>query len=219
MKLTIQEGSWIGFVQLPNCEPIPTFVHRLIPLKTGKGILRLELSVLRYSAQQHPLTIDIQVLVHDCDFLVGRRVDEAGKGQTLMIKACKPCTTDLLTVAQPTDFHELRAMPDATEEIHIGKEYGAFDSYLIQRGFAPQQMEDKWLIYMTGNKLQFHRSWTGHCIYSLSVTPREGRLYLDNCTINGNRDQYKSESTLNERDHVLTLIDYLLIRPFEQHRI
>ena len=57
----------------------------------------------------------------------------------------------------------------------------------LRRGFIPQSMDDKWFMYMEGQTLYAHRSWTGHCIYMLTF--REGSDVID-VTVNRDREQY-----------------------------
>jgi hypothetical protein len=80
-------------------------------------------------------------------------------------------------------------------------------------------MEDKWLIYLADNQLHFHRSWTGHCIFTISVMPRAGRLYLDQCTVNGDREQFDTESFGDIASEVRSLIEHLLVQPFDLKQV
>ena len=57
-------------------------------------------------------------------------------------------------------------------------------------GHIPQQMEDHWFMYFDGESFNFHRSWTGFCIYRMHVK-RAGEGYLVHCvTTNRRKDQY-----------------------------
>lgn len=63
-------------------------------------------------------------------------------------------------------------------------------------GHVPQQMEDHWFMYFDGESFNFHRSWTGFCIYRMHVK-RDGDGYLVHCvTANRRKDQY---SMTNDR--------------------
>ena len=44
----------------------------------------------------------------------------------------------------------------------------------LSLGLIPEEMEDKWFIYLEDNKLYCHRSWTGLCAYIVEFTPWEG---------------------------------------------
>ena len=41
----------------------------------------------------------------------------------------------------------------------------------LSRGLIPQQMEDKWFVFMESEWLYFHRSWTGKCMYMARIVP------------------------------------------------
>jgi len=43
----------------------------------------------------------------------------------------------------------------------------------ISQGYAPQEMEQKWAIFLEGDVLHFHRSWTGFCIYQVTFEHHE----------------------------------------------
>lgn len=46
----------------------------------------------------------------------------------------------------------------------------------IREGFDPQDMDDKWAMFLEGNVLHLHRSWTGLCVYQVTFERREGRF-------------------------------------------
>ncbi|WP_308288873.1 ADP-ribosylglycohydrolase family protein [Streptomyces humicola] len=39
----------------------------------------------------------------------------------------------------------------------------------IRLGIASQAMEEKWNVYLDGDRMFWHRSWTGHCIFEVAV--------------------------------------------------
>ena len=43
----------------------------------------------------------------------------------------------------------------------------------IQRGYVPHMMEEKWFIFMEGNRLFAHRSWTGLGVYEATFALTE----------------------------------------------
>ncbi|WP_327267433.1 hypothetical protein OG233_01540 [Streptomyces sp. NBC_01218] len=44
----------------------------------------------------------------------------------------------------------------------------------IQRGYRARDMDEKWNVFVEGDVLFAHRSWTGHGIYEVSFTPVTG---------------------------------------------
>jgi O-acetyl-ADP-ribose deacetylase (regulator of RNase III) len=47
------------------------------------------------------------------------------------------------------------------------------DMQAIATGYAPMDMNDKWLAFMEGNRLFIHRSWTGHGIYEVTFAAKQ----------------------------------------------
>jgi hypothetical protein len=121
----------------------------------------------------------------------------------------------LTASASPDDFpsetDRVSPMPEARASLSLNKEYSEYDSYLISKGFIPKQMEDKWLIYRSGDKLYFHRSWTGFCIYEVTLGHRDERLYLSHGYANREARQYGGTSDQNDVEMVYFLIDELLL--------
>lgn len=83
----------------------------------------------------------------------------------------------------------------------------------VQWGFVPESMEDKWFIYFEDGWLNFHRSWTGCCIYRLHFTP-DGKDYrVSEAWVNRNPAEYPSPDAIRDRGLVRLLIDNLLLSP------
>ncbi len=68
-------------------------------------------------------------------------------------------------------------MPNQVAEIDYRAEFSAADYEKISNGLIPQGMEDRWFIYLEGNRLNIHRSWSGLCIYQVDLIC-EGDKYL-----------------------------------------
>jgi hypothetical protein len=82
----------------------------------------------------------------------------------------------------------------------------------IQLGYVPQRMEDKWFIYFEDGWLNFHRSWTGSCIYRLRFKPSGKDYRVSEAWVNHNPAEYKSTDAESDRQQVRFLIDNLLLR-------
>lgn len=130
----------------------------------------------------------------------------------------------LTAVASASDFPSenprVLPMPEQKAYLMLNKEYSEYDSYLISKGYVPKQMEDKWLIFRAGDKLYFHRSWTGFCVYEVTLGHREGRLYLSYGYANRNAREYTQTNDLYDTKMVYFIIDNLLLNkptsfPFE----
>ncbi|MFF4837760.1 hypothetical protein [Streptomyces sp. NPDC001315] len=44
----------------------------------------------------------------------------------------------------------------------------------IQRGYRARDMDEKWNVFVEGDVLFMHRSWTGHGVYEVSFAPAAG---------------------------------------------
>ena len=83
----------------------------------------------------------------------------------------------------------------------------------LQKGFRPREMEDKWFIYFEDNWLNFHRSWTGFCIFRLRLEP-DGEGYRV-AEAWASRDAAQYTNNAPEQDHrtINQLVDRFLLNP------
>jgi hypothetical protein len=73
----------------------------------------------------------------------------------------------------------------------------------IRHGVQAQAMEEKWNAYLDGDRLLLCRSWTGRCIFEVSVEPTAGGWRPVGAWVESARNQYRrgtdeAESTLLE---------------------
>ena len=85
-----------------------------------------------------------------------------------------------LTVPQPVP---------APSRVWTGDEMGA-----IRRGYVPHIMEEKWFIFMEGNRLFAHRSWTGLGVYEATFVPAEGGYVIESAVVTGDETEYRRSS-------------------------
>jgi hypothetical protein len=64
---------------------------------------------------------------------------------------------------------------------------------LLSLGLIPEVMEDKWFIYLDGDWLSFHRSWTGYCIYQVRLAHEDGTYRIAEVWVNRDPAQYSSQ--------------------------
>ncbi len=113
--------------------------------------------------------------------------------------------------AHKTDWNTLH-MPQKQVLLSIQKEFTQAEYEKLQYGLIPEQMEDKWFIYFKSDKLYFHRSWTGICIYVISLEQSQGRIYISKAWVNADPEQYGVADNKEERDALDYLINRLLLR-------
>jgi hypothetical protein len=81
----------------------------------------------------------------------------------------------------------------------------------VVRGVVPRQMEDKWLVYMEDDAIFFHRSWTGACVFQVTVEQRGGEYAVRDVTVNRDDKQYNGQDAAYEASLLGFLIDALLL--------
>ncbi|MXW60674.1 MAG: hypothetical protein F4Z58_14190 [Acidimicrobiaceae bacterium] len=74
----------------------------------------------------------------------------------------------------------------------------------IRRSYVPHMMEEKWFIFMEGNRLFAHRSWTGLGVFEATFAPAEGGYVIESAFVTGEddarlRDSDEAESRTLER--------------------
>jgi hypothetical protein len=103
-------------------------------------------------------------------------------------------------------------LPEKRTSLSLQREFTQEEFELIRCGLIPEAMEDKWFIFLEENVLYFHRSWTGYCIYQLSLS-KHGTTYTVVETF-ANRDpsQYSIGTNDGYDEELLNfLIDNLLL--------
>ena len=64
----------------------------------------------------------------------------------------------------------------------------------IRRGYVPHIMDEKWFIFMEGNRLFAHRSWTGLGVYEATFVPAEGGYVIESAVVTGDETEYRRSS-------------------------
>jgi|GEM_PF-1126350 len=108
------------------------------------------------------------------------------------------------------DIDQMPSLPAQVSTFVLDVTAPPLDSLLIARGFVPQQMEDKWFIYMEAGHLLFRRSWTGLLIYMVEAQWRGERLYLGQVRVNRDAEQYGETDDRYDAALLRWLIDVVL---------
>ena len=82
---------------------------------------------------------------------------------------------------------ETKEMPKRHAEFTMERKFTPEEVENLRFGNVPQAMEDKWFVYMEGDTLFAHRSWTGYCIYRVKFDFGSGRHRV---TVNRDPAQY-----------------------------
>lgn len=84
------------------------------------------------------------------------------------------------------------SMPDERERLDYAPFFDDAEADQLRLGLLPKEMEDKWFIFFEEGWLYFHRSWTGHCIFSMRLDGSPAGVRTVEVWVNRNRDQYNS---------------------------
>ena len=82
----------------------------------------------------------------------------------------------------------------------------------IAMGYAPMDMNDKWLAFMEDDCLFLHRSWTGHGIYEVTFAAKETGFVATSARIEGYPDRRRGDfdpenfDPIRERDELRDLV-------------
>lgn len=73
-------------------------------------------------------------------------------------------------------------------------------------------MEDKWFVFMEGERLYAHRSWTGLGIYEVTFAPADDGdgLRITMAVVTGDADQYRRGDDVAESNRLERLLDFVL---------
>lgn len=92
-------------------------------------------------------------------------------------------------------------MPAQTQQFTMEMHFTQSDVEQLKQGHIPEEMEDKWFLYYQDNQLYIHRSWTGICIYIVSILQESNSLVV---TVNRNPEQYQETNV--EKDQLMLTI-------------
>ena len=69
-------------------------------------------------------------------------------------------------------------------------------------------MEDKWFVFLEGDVLQIHRSWTGHCIYRAEIETSGETYRIQKAEVNRCSEQYQQR----DDNYDIKMLDFLIHR-------
>lgn len=107
-----------------------------------------------------------------------------------------------------------KPMPAAHAVLDIEGAYTQPEYVTISYGFIPQSRDDKWFVYLDGEWLYFHRSWTGTCVFQLRIVPVDGHYEAVQAIVNRDPQEYRSSDDAYDVALLAYLIDRLLLGRF-----
>lgn len=110
------------------------------------------------------------------------------------------------------DDWETHPLPRLQRKFPLDRRFPASSMEKIRRGYVAEEMEDKWFIYWEDDRLHFHRSWTGNCIYMVRFEQGGKSWRMVEGVVNEDPDEYTPGDDAYEAEMVGYLVDLLLLR-------
>jgi hypothetical protein len=103
-------------------------------------------------------------------------------------------------------------LPSEKAKLDARSQYSGTEFEIIRKGHVPVD-DDKWFIYFDEKRHQlfFHRTWTGFCVYRVTLRPFSGGWEIAEAWVNRNSEQYESTDPTYDAAVLLWLIDVFLL--------
>ncbi|MCB0210262.1 MAG: hypothetical protein KDJ52_13070 [Anaerolineae bacterium] len=108
-------------------------------------------------------------------------------------------------------WSNLKSLPDQYALLALQREFTEQEYARICRGFIPRGMEDRWFIYIEGDTLYMHRSWTGYCIYQLCFLKTDTGYAIGEICVNRDPSQYSYSDDHYDEKLLTALLENLLL--------
>lgn len=105
-----------------------------------------------------------------------------------------------------------KPLPAERARLKLERTFAAAEWAAIQLGYIPEEMEDKWFIYESRGWLNFHRSWTGICIFRVRLRKTPTGMEVAEAWVNRDKEQYTCVDDNYDAGLVSWLIDVLLLK-------
>ena len=117
------------------------------------------------------------------------------------------------TIATRYSFWDVvRPMSALHEQLPFARTFTREEFNAIARGLVPAGMDDRWFIFLENNQLYFHRSWTGACIYQITLDRTDSdAIVVTDALVNRDPDEYKIADDEFDVALLSFLIDGLLL--------
>ncbi|HXQ71556.1 MAG TPA: hypothetical protein VN844_13765 [Pyrinomonadaceae bacterium] len=108
----------------------------------------------------------------------------------------------------------IKPLPEQRAALSLERAFTEEEFELIRYGSIPEAMENKWFIFLEDDVLYFHRSWTGFCIYQVSLKKDGAQYRVVEALANRDSTQYSAADDHYDVNLLNFLIDnFLLQRP------
>ncbi len=104
---------------------------------------------------------------------------------------------------------QISPMPEQKIELKVERQVSNDEMQQLKMGFIPDDMNQRWFVYYEDNRLYFHRSWTGYCIYIIEFEPKGEEFSISRLLVNRDKTQYSNERNEIDEEIILDLLNYL----------
>jgi hypothetical protein len=115
------------------------------------------------------------------------------------------------TVKATRHSWQTKVMPEKKTLLDFTSHFSQAEFDRLNLGLVPEQMEDKWFIFLEEPWLYFHRSWTGHCIFQLRLHPDEDGYRVAEAWVNRDPEQCNSDGPASEIELLSKLVRKLTL--------
>jgi hypothetical protein len=105
----------------------------------------------------------------------------------------------------------LKPLPAQRSQLSLERAFTEQEYERICVGFIPERMEDKWFMFAEEDTLYIHRSWTGNCIYQLTLIKQGTSHIVAEAFVNRDQGQYSGSDDHYDENMLMFLIDHLLL--------
>jgi len=106
----------------------------------------------------------------------------------------------------------LKPLPDQRSRLSLQRVFTEQEYERICLGFVPERMEDRWFMFTEADTFYVHRSWTGYCIYQLTLIKDGTNYVVGEAYANRDENQYSGGNDPYDEKLLIFLIDHLLLR-------
>lgn len=121
---------------------------------------------------------------------------------------------------QPEDLPDLKPMPDRHTVLYPKLSFNPVEMVQIRRGFFPTDMDQKWFLYFTGDRLRMHRSWTRFLIYDVGFAfDPKGGAFVTDVIVNREREEHSNTDDDEDLKLMEEIIRYHLLDSLETPKV
>ena len=140
-----------------------------------------------------------------------------GLGSSAKVLAGEDPLPSKRTIALKSSWERSDMPHDLNETIELNLPITEEELKCLAMGHIPEVMEDHWFMYFDGECINYHRSWTGYCLYKATVQRTFEGLFISHVVVNRNPDVYTCTDAEKDKNIFLMLIASELGRDAEEY--